>query len=59
MKPRGLWHNPDFRKLWLGRTISNMGNGITGIALPLTAVLALAATPTIIREKKTSLIVVS
>lgn len=45
MKPRGLWHNPDFRKLWLGRTISNMGNGITGIALPLTAVLVLAATP--------------
>ena len=45
MKPRGLWHNADFRKLWLGRTISNTGNGITGIALPLTAVLVLAATP--------------
>lgn len=42
---QGLWKNPDFLKLWLGRTISNMGNGITGIALPLTAVLVLAATP--------------
>ncbi len=42
---RGLWKNADFLKLWLGRTISNMGNGITGIALPLTAVLVLAATP--------------
>src|SRR5579863_434846 len=42
---RGLWGNADFLKLWLGRTISNMGNGITGIALPLTAVLVLSATP--------------
>lgn len=42
---QGLWKNPDFLKLWLGRTISNMGNGITGIALPLTAVLVLSATP--------------
>src|SRR5579863_825998 len=42
---RGLWKNPDFLKLWLGRTISDMGNGITGIALPLTAVLVLSATP--------------
>jgi MFS family permease len=42
---RGLWKNADFLKLWLGRTISNMGNGITGIALPLTAVLVLSATP--------------
>lgn len=42
---RGLWKNPDFMKLWAGRTISSLGNGITGIALPLTAVLVLAATP--------------
>ncbi|HLJ34436.1 MAG TPA: MFS transporter [Ktedonobacteraceae bacterium] len=42
---QGLWKNSDFLKLWLGRTISNMGNGITGIALPLTAVLVLSATP--------------
>ncbi len=42
---KGLWKNSDFLRLWLGRTISNMGNGITGIALPLTAVLVLSATP--------------
>ncbi len=42
---QGLWKNSDFLKLWLGRSISNMGNGITGIALPLTAVLVLSATP--------------
>jgi hypothetical protein len=41
----GLWRNSDFVKLWLGQTVSNFGSGITGIALPLTAVLVLAATP--------------
>jgi Na+/melibiose symporter-like transporter len=41
----GLWKNSDFVKLWLGQTVSNFGSGITGIALPLTAVLVLAATP--------------
>jgi predicted MFS family arabinose efflux permease len=42
----GLWMNSDFVKLWLGQTVSYFGSGITGIALPLTAVLVLAATPT-------------
>src|SRR6266480_4344205 len=41
----GLWGNSDFVKLWLGQTVSYFGRGITGIALPLTAVLVLAATP--------------
>jgi MFS family permease len=41
----GLWKNSDFVKLWLGQTVSYFGSGITGIALPLTAVLVLAATP--------------
>src|SRR5438477_5116957 len=41
----GLWKNSDFAKLWLGQTVSHFGSGITGIALPLTAVLILAATP--------------
>lgn len=41
----GLWRNRDFIKLWVGQTISNIGSGISGIALPLTAVLVLAATP--------------
>lgn len=47
MKPplKGLWNHPDFVKLWIGQTVSDLGNGITGIALPLTAVLILDATP--------------
>ena len=43
--PTGLWHNRDFVKFWLGQTVSQFGSGITGIALPLTGVLLLAATP--------------
>ena len=42
---KGLWNHPDFVKLWIGQTVSDLGNGITGIALPLTAALALKATP--------------
>jgi MFS family permease len=41
----GLWKDSDFVKLWLGRAVSQFGSGITGIALPLTAVLILGATP--------------
>jgi len=41
----GLWQNRDFVKFWLGQTVSRFGSGITGIALPLTGVLLLAATP--------------
>lgn len=43
---RGLWNHTDFVKLWIGHTISNFGSGITGLALPLTAILVLSATPT-------------
>lgn len=32
-------------KVWLSRTISNLGNGITGIALPVIAIQVLAASP--------------
>src|SRR5947209_5675974 len=41
----GLWRNVDFVKLWIGQTVSNAGSGITSVALPLTAVLVLSATP--------------
>ncbi|NGQ96878.1 MFS transporter [Brevibacillus sp. SYP-B805] len=41
----GLLNNPDFRKLWLAETISLFGSQITVLALPLTAVLTLQATP--------------
>ena len=36
---------PDFTKLWLGQTVSALGSGIGGTALPLAAVLVLKATP--------------
>lgn len=38
--------SPDFYKLWLSRTVSSFGSQITTVALPLTAVLVLQATPT-------------
>jgi Na+/melibiose symporter-like transporter len=41
---RSLWHHSDFLKLWAGQTISSIGSGVTGSALPLTAVLVLGAT---------------
>lgn len=40
-----LWRHPDFRKLWAAQTISQIGSQITFLALPLTAVLVLGATP--------------
>lgn len=42
----GLWRQPDFVKLWVGQAISNFGSHITWQALPLTAMLVLAASPT-------------
>ena len=39
----GLWHHPDFLKLWTGQTVSLLGSSITLLALPLTAVDALEA----------------
>ncbi len=42
----GLWQNPDFIKLWVGQAISAFGSHITWQALPLTALLLLAASPT-------------
>ncbi|HUS13972.1 MAG TPA: MFS transporter [Chloroflexia bacterium] len=41
----GLWQNPAFRRLWAGQSVSQLGSQITLLALPLTAVLALGATP--------------
>lgn len=41
----GLWRHPDFMKLWLGETISLFGSQISLLALPLTAILVLQATP--------------
>ena len=35
----------EFRKLWIGQSISAIGSSITTVALPLTAAFTLAATP--------------
>ena len=45
MLQKGLALDPDFRKLWIGQTISQVGSNITSVALPLTAVLVLKASP--------------
>ncbi len=39
----GLWRHGDFLRLWAGQTVSQFGEQITLIALPLTAVLVLHA----------------
>lgn len=41
----GVWCRPDFLKLWVGQTVSACGSEISVLALPLTAVLLLGATP--------------
>jgi len=38
-------HNPDFTRFWIGETISMFGSAVTELALPLTAVVVLKATP--------------
>ncbi len=40
-----LWQNPDFRKLWIANSVSSLGSQITFLALPLTAVALLHASP--------------
>lgn len=40
-----LWRNSSFLRLWFAQAASNVGSQITAIALPLTAVLVLGATP--------------
>jgi MFS family permease len=43
LKLTGLWRHPDFAKLWVAHTVSGLGTGITGQALPFTALLVLGA----------------
>ena len=38
-----LWDHPDFLRLWGGQTVSLIGDTITGLAVPLVAVLVLDA----------------
>lgn len=37
-----LWHR-DFRMLWTGRTVSTLGNAVSGVAMPLVALQVLHA----------------
>lgn len=45
MVSASLWRNADFRKLWAGQTISELGSVVTRTAVPLVAVLTLEAGP--------------
>ncbi|MFJ8824855.1 MFS transporter [Streptomyces sp. NPDC102467] len=38
-----LWHDRDFRRLWCGQTVSQLGEHTALVVLPLTAVLSLGA----------------
>jgi Major Facilitator Superfamily len=44
--PTSLWQHRPFLRLWIAQAVSNAGTTITRMALPLTAVLLLEATPT-------------
>jgi MFS family permease len=44
-RPRrgGLWHHLDFRRLWIGETVSQFGTMVSQLALPLVAILIVHA----------------
>ena len=44
VRPKSLWHNPDFLKFWSGEALSLFGAQVTNLALPLAAVLVFDAT---------------
>ncbi|HEU5268928.1 MAG TPA: MFS transporter, partial [Jatrophihabitans sp.] len=44
-RPTGLWRHGNFAKLWAAQTISLVGSQVTALALPLTAILKLNASP--------------
>jgi MFS family permease len=39
----GLWHHLDFRRLWIGETVSQFGTMVSQLALPLAAILVVHA----------------
>jgi MFS family permease len=43
--PASLWRHADFLKLWWGQAVSEVGSQVSLLAIPLTAVVALHATP--------------
>jgi MFS family permease len=44
-RARSLWRHRDFMRLWSAETISQLGTQVTMLALPLTAILVLHASP--------------
>ena len=44
-KRRSLWRHSDFMKLWTGQTISQLGDEVTQLAIPLVAAVTLDVTP--------------
>ncbi len=44
MRPRSLWHDANFLRLWGGQAFSQFGHQITELAIPVLAVLILGAT---------------
>ena len=40
-----LFHHPNFRKLWIGDTISQFGTQVSQLAIPLVAIIFLKASP--------------
>ena len=43
LRGAGLTRDPEFLKLWVGETVSDFGDQITLLAIPLTAVIVLHA----------------
>ncbi len=43
--PASVWRNPVFRRFWYGHSVSQFGDRVSELALPLIAVVVLHATP--------------
>jgi MFS family permease len=43
MKLNGLWRNADFRRLWVGQTLSDVGTNMVAVVFPLVAAANLGA----------------
>ncbi len=48
------WSNPDFRRLWAGSAVSSFGAEIAELAIPLLAIVTLAATPSEVGTLRTA-----
>ncbi len=53
-KRGSLWRHGDFMKLWTGQTISQLGDEVTQLAIPLVAALTLEVTPLRVRPARPS-----